>query len=1061
MLKHPDLTVTRIEKFLQKQLKPLLFPDELPLTIAAFEVHGEPIPPAEAFQASYQPFAREDSWGSLWGTTWFRFEGTIPPEWKGQPVSAKISIGGGGAGYRAGEGFTREALIFREGKPAGAFNVHRDEFRLTDHAHGGEKVTFYVEAAANPKVDGSGQTSELGLPDPEQRGLYQMGHVYLSRRDPVAWDLVFDFESLLQVMKEQSAGSLRRGQLLATLNEAILAFRENDRRTWKEARKILQPQLSRRNSETVYKLSAIGHAHIDTAWLWPLRETIRKCARTFSTALAYMEDYPEYVFGCSQAIQYAWMKQHYPTIFEGIRAAVRRGQWEPIGSSWIEADCNIPSGESLVRQIVHGKRFFEKELGYTTRDMWIPDVFGYSASFPQILKLSEIDYFLTQKISWNDTNRFPHHSFYWEGIDGTRVFTHFPPNDTYNSGMLAFEIAGSEKKFLESDRATRAMFVYGYGDGGGGPTREMLERARRFHDIEGLPQVSLQKAIDFFPLAEEELKHPSVWVGELYLEKHRGTYTTQGRTKKASRDGERLLREAEAADAMSFALGLDDALDRPSVLTNEPERAVYDIDLQTEKSIRNGRLAALDRAWKLLLLNQFHDIIPGSSIHWVYLDNLRDAEVFQELASRVREDGLACLATQLGNNGAQEPLLVFNPLGWSRREVISDLQGAPMMVDVPACGVGVVDAEEGRKAADLLDEEERVQITREHDQIILENGTLRVMINRHGEITSLVEKTAEREALAEGEVGNVLQLFDDRPNHYDAWEIELFSLENYETVSGADSIEVIEDHPLRSRVKVVRRFGQSRMEQTIQLCAGANRVDFFTEIDWHEKHTMLKVAFPLAVRSSRATYEIQYGHVERPTHINTSWDQARFEVCAQKWADLSEPGFGVALLNDGKYGHDCRDHILRLTLLRSPTAPDPKADEGKHSFTYSLLPHEYDCREGGVIEDAYALNYPLHVRAFAGESEGADAHLSFVEVLREGLVLEAVKVADEGRAVIVRLYEAYGSRGEGEVRLNFPHKAVHFANLLEKPQDRVEPTDDFHYAFPIRPFQIITLRIDV
>ena len=760
-----------------------------------------------------------------------------------------------------------------------------------------------------------------------------------------------------------------------------------------------------------------------------------------------MREYPEYVFGCSQAQQYAWMKAYYPSIFEGIKEAVKRGQWEPIGSMWIETDCNLASGEALVRQILHGKNFFLDEFGYETRDVWIPDVFGYSASMPQLMRKAGIDYFVTQKISWNQFNKFPHHTFLWEGIDGTRVFSHFPPGDTYNASFDARHVAYNVQNFRDNDRATRSLYVYGFGDGGGGPTRQMLESAARLKNLEGLPRVELERVSDFMPKAEADARDLPVWVGELYLELHRGTLTTQAKNKLGNRKSEFLLRDAEFFDAVAIAAGVP----RQGVMPCASERAVYDVTGLGEPPTPAG---FLDRAWKLLLLNQFHDIIPGSSINWVYQDSARDYATIRELGEAVIQDARQALANVIDTSAFQSPLVVFNTAPHEVQTVIDLTPGSPRLVTVPACGYTVLDAAAQPALPPTVSP---VVVTQQGERTVLGNGILRVVIAANGCLESVFDLRANREVLAEGQFGNVLHLHDDRPNNYDAWDIDLFYNEQCIDLLGVQSVEVTDAHQLRACVRVVREFGKSRVTQTIVLRANSPRIDFETEVDWFEDHKLLKAAFPVAIRSARATYEIQYGHTERPTHSNTTWDMARFEVCAQKWADLSEGDYGVALLNECKYGHDIAGNVIRLSLLRSPVSPDPTADRGHHRFTYSLLPHPGDFRSGRVIEEAYALNLPLSWVSTLAHAGSMPSEGSLFSVDRQGITIEAIKKAEREEAIIVRLYESHGTRGTFTLKTPLPFIKVERADLMERSLGEV-PLQGGALTLPILPFEIVTLK---
>lgn len=1056
MYKHPSLTEGRITRTLER-IRSLIHSAPAPISVEAWHVHGEPVPATEALAKKYEPFSVGQPWGAAWNTTWFRFSGTVPREWKGREVIAQVKLG-----FKSAEGFTVEGLVWQNGVPTRAINVHRADIPIANPARGGETFEFYIEAAANPSIITLPENN-LFAPDPHGTPLFVLEQAEIVCVNREAHDFYHDFKVACETMTALNATPAtpgerrntgipglatdpRRGQLMYALNTAAGLFDESDPATLAPAREALREVLNKHNGDTAHRISAIGHAHIDTAWLWPLRETIRKCARTFATALAYMEEYPDYVFGCSQPQQYAWMKEYYATIFDGIKKAVARGQWEPIGSMWIEADCNLSSGESLVRQILHGKNFFLDEFGYETRDVWIPDVFGYAAALPQIMHKAGVQYFVTQKISWNQFNQFPHHTFWWEGIDGTRIFTHFPPADSYNCNFSPKELLNNVRNFKENDRATRSLFIYGHGDGGGGPTREMLEIARRVGDLEGLPKVSLERVAEFLPKAEADAKDLPVWVGELYLELHRGTYTTQARNKRGNRKSEFLLRDAEFFDTVADAAGIGRAALKPHM----GERAVYDV---TAKDVHTPA-AYLDRAWKLVLLNQFHDIIPGSSINWVYQDSTRDYATIRALGGAVIDAARGPLVSAIDTSAFKAPVVVFNTASHARDAVVSLPDGSPVFVSAPACGYAVVEGHQERPVSSFATP---VKVAEDEKIIALNNGLLHVVFNRcDGLIRSIRDHRAGREVLA-GQRGNIFQLHRDQPNYWDAWDVDIFHRETCEEITALESIGIVEAADLRASVRLARKFRNSSITQTITLRAGSPRIDFHTEVEWHENHQFLKVAFPVNVRSPRATYEIQFGHTERPTHYNTSWDMARFEVCAQKWADLSEGDYGVALLNDCKYGHDIFENVMRLSLLRAPTSPDPEADRGHHEFTYALLPHPGDFRAGQVVQQAYALNIPLQVVPTDAHAGTLPASRSFFQVDRAGVIIEAVKKAERENAIIVRLYEAYGTRGAVNLKTSLPFKEAFAADLMERTLHQVEFANG-EVALQIAPFEIVTLK---
>lgn len=1040
MLKHPAQTEARLRLALER-IAPLIHPLRTALDIAVWHVHGEPVPFETAKKASYTSCDVGEAWGGLWDTSWFRFRGKIPKDWKGREVVALVKLTENGR-----EGFTAEGLIHQNGVPVRALNANRRDVRIASRASGGEKFEFLVEAAANGGTSDWGVTTSLNLPDYDGGKLYRLAQAELACIDREAFALYHDFKVALEAMEGLPEDSQRRAELRCALNDCVNCLDVSDASTIGQARKILQSVLTQKNGDTVHTVSAVGHAHIDSAWLWPLRETIRKCARTFSTALDYMDEYPDYVFVCSQAQQYDWMKAYYPDIWKRIKKAVKRGQWEPVGSMWVEPDCNIPSGESLIRQILFGKRFFQEEFLYETKDVWIPDVFGYSAALPQIMSKSGIEYFLTQKISWNQFNQFPHHTFLWEGIDGTRIFSHFPPADTYNADTGPKEILKNLHNFKDHGRSSRSLLAYGYGDGGGGPSIEMLEKAARLKDFNGLPKLEQEGALSFFQKASQETTDLPVWVGELYLELHRGTYTSQARNKLGNRRSEFLLRDAEFLDAVSASI-------RPNRKESaaDPLRAVYDVTGLNEGKSHTHR-AALERAWKLVLLNQFHDIIPGSSIHWVYKDSARDYETIRVLAESVKESSWDALEPQLDTSRYSRPLVVANSLGFPREEVVRLPEGSLTVVEVPSCGYTVIDLADAPKT-----HEAPVRATQNGKGITLENGLVRLHVSSKGQLTSVYDLTAKREVL-DG-VGNTLLLHEDIPNLWDAWDVDVFYREKAKVIEGVEVLALHENDLLQATVRIVRTTGKSRIEQFIILRAGSSRIDFSTRVDWRERQKFLRVAFPVNIRAMAATYEIQYGHVERPTHFNTSWDLGRFEVCAQKWVDLSESGYGVALLNDCKYGHDVHGNVIQLSLLRAPISPDPAADQGTQEFTYSLLPHSGSFREGKVIEQAAALNSPLQTREITSHAGKLPPTQSFFSVDGNGVQIEAIKVSEKGNSIIARLYEAHGGRTRVTLRTSLPVRRAWISDLLENETAALSMKDG-EVSFDVKPFEIVTLGFD-
>ncbi|MEV0917724.1 glycoside hydrolase family 38 C-terminal domain-containing protein [Streptomyces sp. NPDC049967] len=1013
---HHDRTVTerRLARVLDQRLRPAVYRESLPLDVAMWNVTGEPVPVSEGIAAPYEPVRNGAMWGPAWSTSWFRISGTVPAAWAGQRVEAVVDLGFG----TTQPGFSAEGLVHRaDGTPVKALNPRNAWLPVTGQAAGGEEFTYYIEAAANPVIFDSGTDGDPFVPTPAGgvapwlRGettagepLYRLNRMDLAVFDAVVWELVQDLDVLSGLMHQLPEDSTRRWQLVHAVDRALDAIDLQDiGGTAARARDILAPALASPAHAGAHRVSAVGHAHIDTAWLWPVRETVRKAARTVSNVTALMDDHPDFRFVMSQAQQLAWLKEQRPEVFARVVEKVRTGQFLPTGSLWVEPDTNLSGGESLVRQFVHGKRFYLDEFGVETKDMWLPDTFGYNAALPQLMKLAGIEWFLTQKISWNTTNAFPHHTFWWEGIDGTRIFSHFPPVDSYNGDLSGADIGHTERNFRDKGAANRSLVPFGYGDGGGGPTREMLARARRLEDLEGSARLEMEGPAEFFTKAREEYADAPVWVGELYLELHRGTLTSQLATKQGNRRSEHLLREAELWAATA------------AVRTGRP----YPYEL-------------LDRVWKTVLLHQFHDILPGTSIAWVHREAEETyAEVARELGE-VIDTAQRDLAAGGGGEAAGET--VFN--------------AAPHARD----GVAALGASPRARAAAPV----AARPTRDGG-FVLDNSLVRITVDARGLVTSARDLTAGREALAPGTVGNLLQLHQDFPNQWDAWDVDAFYRDTVRDLTEADEVSAVP-----GGIRVVRSFNESRITQVLRLTEGSRRLDIETDVDWQECEKILKAAFPLDVRAAESSAEIPFGHVRRPTHTNTSWDEARFEICAHRYLHLAEPGWGAALVNDSSYGHDVTRDVrpdggttttARISLLRAPLFPDPDCDRGEHRLRYALV-------LGADIHDAIREGYHFNLPERA--VPGGAAVEPLVRVDEDGVVVEAVKLADDRSGeVIVRLYESAGGRAQTTLKAGFPVARARITDLLERDLEG-EPAPSFHgneVALSLRPFQILTLRL--
>ncbi|WP_144760361.1 glycoside hydrolase family 38 C-terminal domain-containing protein [Curtobacterium sp. 9128] len=999
MHKDEPLVEARIARLVRDRIDPAVYRRTAPVTVEAWEVPDEPVPVDVALTQDFTPFTIGDPWGGRpWGTTWFRITGTVPEDFgTADGTTAELHVDLGFSGRHPG--FQAEGLAFRpDGTTIKAIQPWNNAVPL--QVAPGESFELYVEAGANPDIGGDSFQGATPLGSRSTAGdepIYRLTAVEVAERDDTVWELQQDVWVLRGLMAELPTDGTRGADVLRALERAADALDPDDvAGTAADARAALAPALAVPASGAAHRAIAVGHAHIDSAWLWPVRETKRKCARTFSNVLDLMDRDPEFTFACSSAQQYAWIRDEYPSIFARIKERVAEGRWIPVGGMWVESDTNLPGGEALARQFVAGKRFFLEEFGVDTPEAWLPDSFGYTGALPQIVRAAGSKWFVTQKPSWNETNVIPHTSFHWEGIDGSRILTHLPPADTYNSDVSPADLHRGERQNKERGTANTSMLLYGFGDGGGGPTREMLAAAHRQHDLDGSPRVDLGTPAQVFEELERALPVPGVWSGEMYLEFHRGTYTSQIRTKQGNRRSEHLLREAELwAATAAVRLG-----------------AEYPY-------------AELEDAWHTVLLQQFHDILPGSSIAWVY-------ENAEENYARVAEvlEGLIGTATSALAGGAADGSVVqFN--------------ASPVSAgSATALGGSVVVSTEA------------VPPVRSGDHLVFDTGVVTATIDAAGHVVSFVERATGRDAIAPGAAAAEYTLFRDTPNQWEAWDIDRAYQRNGNPLT-ASSVEIEGD-----TVVVVRSVGSSTVTTRYSAVAGQPELTVETEVDWHEQQKLLKLAFPLDLKADQASSEIQFGHIDRPTHQNTSWDFARFETSAHRWVHVAEPGFGVAVANDSTYGHDITratradggtTTVVRESLLRGPTFPDPHADQGHHVFRTVL-------RVGASVLDAadsgYRLNLP--VRSVAGSATVEP----LVRVSSPQVFVEAVKLAeDRSGDVVVRLYEALGGRAtDVAVDFGFDVASVTEVDLLERPLTGSWDAGD-PVVLTLRPFEIVTLRV--
>ena len=792
-------------------------------------------------------------------------------------------------------------------------------------------------------------------------------------------------------------------------------------------------------------LIAAGHAHIDCAWLWPITQTREKAGRTWTTALRLMERYPEYRFLASTPLQYEMVKEHFPETFEGIRKRVREGRWETLGGMWVEADGNLPDGESLARQMLVGTRYFEREFGQETRVVWLPDSFGFTWALPTLMAAAGLPYFVTHKLSWSDTNRIPHDTFRWRGPDGREVLAHFlcTPSSwagektTYNGNVLPSVARGAWTRFQDRQLQNELLMAFGWGDGGGGPTIDMLEAARRLKQLPGFPRVEIGRADQFFERLEQNLQGRNdvpVWDGELYLEYHRGTYTGQARQKRRNALSQQLYHAAELYAACARSL-----------LGAEYPRA------------------ALDEGWRLILTNQFHDILPGSAISHVYEDAEQDFRRLSAIGQEVLDASTAALAA--GIDLESDALVVFNPSPYPSADYVAVTPDAAVGLPIPAQrtadGSVLVWCEGvppngyraiGIGSAPTSENPLRVSTSE------VDTPFWHISLDERGRFTRLRDKLQDREVLPPGEIANRLVIFEDKPLNFDAWDIDSFFHAKSREVDQLESIDVRESGPERASLELRWRTGdQTRIRQRLSVYARSPRIDFQTYVEWQERQSLLKVAFPTDIRSRRATYEIQFGTIERPTHRNTSWEEAAFEVPAQRWADLSDGHYGVAVLADCKHGYIVRDRTLWLTLLKGAIDPDPDADRGSHEFTYSLLPHTAGL--DAVRRAAYGLTRPLLWRRESPHAGNLPLSFSAAHTSSDGVLVETVKWAEDEDAMIVRLYEADGGAVPATLQLGAQPHGIDEVDLLERHPRSLALAQDGGVVLTLRAREVKTILV--
>lgn len=1002
----------------------------------------------EALEGNFTAVKIGVTFGPTWSTHWFHVKFALPHAWLGKEIHLRWDA-------------SCECMVWSvHGEPLQGLTgsgelkgQKRMDFLLSKKLQENElEHEYYIEAACN-SLFGAGDGMMIAPPNPDKIFTLNMAEVVVFNRQ--AYEIKTSLETLLGMAKHLGEDNPRSFQALHTANRIINIIVQNDTNCYSVAKEIADGFFGEGNGKSQHTVLAVGHCHIDTAWLWPYGETIRKCARSWSSVLRLMDEYPDLTFACSQAQQLDWVKLHYPSLYDKLKVAVTRKQFLPIGGTWVEMDGNIPSGEAFVRQFLYGQRFFKSEFGEICKEFWLPDTFGYSAQLPQIMRMFNISRFVTQKLSWSLVNEFPHHTFIWAGIDNSEVLAHFPPANSYTSEITVEEVVKVVKNLKDKGRVSSSLMLFGHGDGGGGPTEDMIMRQRTLVDTDGCAKVQFASPGEFFDRLEtSEMGNLCRWVGELYLELHNGTYTTQAMTKLLNRRAEIALHDVEFLHSVLVATA-------PSS--------------EISSKLPNFR-DELHKAWKSVLLNQFHDVLPGSSIGAVHDEACAIFTDVIEWSSKAKTRLLKLLFGEGGHedesHGDTSQVVMVNTLPWWRDEVVKTSSNGSadekhIVLHLPPMGISLLHSAEQLTFHPVI-------IEQHSNDIVMENGFLRVVLDDKGRFTSMRLSATGQEAISADSFGNQLTLYDDVPLYWDAWDVMDYHLETRMPISEAlEAAHVITQTHEKCSAQVKLRIGMSSsIVLTISLLACKPYVEVEAKVDWHENHKILKVEFPVNVLSEVSHHEIQFGHISRPTHRNTSWDWAKFEVCAHKWVDISEHGWGVALLNDCKYGHSIYGNVISLSLLRAPKSPDPQADMGSHKFRYALYPHEKNLQEAGVIQAAYEFNYhPIsHVTSFKRLQNSQhvklanELHGSVFTVSKPSVVIESVKVSEDelssdGRTLVLRLYESFGGRCSVVLKSCLPVKQVALCNGLEELLDSPIhwPKDGFELQF--KPFQVISLLL--
>lgn len=978
-----------------------------------------------------KPFEKGQYWGKTDGHAWFRVSVIIPEKIDGMGAALVFST----ARENDWDDERSQFLAFVNGQPVCAMDVNHREYLLSDSVKSGEEYTADLE----------------GFFESEEEAFVQF-KCSLVGVDSLSERLYYDYRVLLESAELLDENNPDRIFIISEVEKSMkfLELSEPYSAEYydsiKRAAQYVESEIYGKNPLPV-TAHCIGHTHIDVAWLWDLEQTREKVIRSFSSMLLLLEQYPPFKFFSSQPQLYKFLKEDYPSVYEKVKELIKCGRWEADGGMWLESDCNIPSGESLIRQLVFGKRFFMEEFGVDSKILWLPDAFGYSAALPQIMEKCGIEYFMSTKISWSEVNKMPVDSFYWEGIDGTKILTHFitttsdydlnPYLTSYCGPLNPKHVMGSWTRYQQKELSQSTLIAYGYGDGGGGTTPEMIEIANRLSaGVPSMPQVKHSTAREFFHELEENLsgnpKTPT-WVGELYLEFHRGTYTSMARNKKYNRKSENLLLSIELFG--TILMSMDESFRYPK-----------------EKVVA---------MWECVLLNQFHDIIPGCSVKKVYEDSRKQYESLLSDGNKLLSDIQKEIANKAGSTGG---MTVFSALPFESDNIIKvigdkipngamiqRLDGNETLLyipSIPAKGFRTFEVGNGRE-----DVQNGIIVT----ENLLENKFVRITFDGNMNICSFVDKRCGRELLKKGETANCLVAYEDKPYDFDAWNIDCYYKEKYWDINNVTSVSVSRKGSLQGGIKVTRAFRKSVITQEFVLSFNSAALDFITNIDFKESQTLIKTVFPLDIHQTSAVYDIQYGNVTRPTHNNTSWDEAMFEVYMHKWCDISEGNYGVSLINDCKYGGDIKGSNMRLTLLKSGIWPNPDADKEVHEFTYTLYPHMGGFREGDTVKMGYYKNNPMTF-CMGGENSASFESFSFVTTDSDNIIAEVVKPTEDNDGIIIRLYECYNQRTDAVISINCAFKSCVECDMLERETSEIIPKGN-KIGLRFLPYEIKTLRL--